>query len=133
MRRFAAICAAVCLLAALTAACGQSDGNSAQDSGTRTATATATASPTAEPAPGGPSITIRGMGFSGPLTVAPGATITIVNDDEVEHSVTSRTKDLFDVHVDGKQRATLTAPTEPGDYAFYCIYHPAMKGTLTVK
>ena len=26
--------------------------------------------------------------------------------------------------------ATFTAPTQPGEYAFYCTYHPSMKGTL---
>ncbi|MGV0746317.1 cupredoxin domain-containing protein [Mycolicibacterium sp. XJ870] len=149
MKRMTMFCgafgAAVCLFAA---ACGQSD-TEVSDPGAATQTASPTeaspteaspteaspteASPTAEPAPGGPTITIEGMGFSGGLTVAPGAQITIVNNDEVEHSVTSRTADLFDVHVDGKQRATLTAPSEPGEYAFYCIYHPAMVGTLTVR
>jgi plastocyanin len=35
--------------------------------------------------------------------------------------------------VDGKGQKTLTAPTEPGEYAFHCKYHPSMHGTLTVK
>ncbi|WKG00939.1 cupredoxin domain-containing protein [Mycolicibacterium sp. HK-90] len=83
--------------------------------------------------PAGPTIAIEGMGFSSLGPVAPGTEITIVNNDEVEHSVTSRTKDLFDVHVDGKEQATLKAPDEPGEYAFYCLYHPAMLGTLTVR
>ena len=64
---------------------------------------------------------------------SPGTEITIINNDEVEHSVTSRTKGLFDVHVEGKGRATLTAPQDAGEYAFYCLYHPAMLGTLTVR
>ncbi|BBX37295.1 plastocyanin [Mycolicibacterium mageritense DSM 44476 = CIP 104973] len=123
------LCVAACLAVVLTAACDQPGSTATRESGTDTMTA----SPTPEPPPSGPAITIAGMGFSGSLTVPPGATVTVVNDDEVEHSVTSRTKDLFDVHVDGKKRATFTAPSEPGDYAFYCIYHPAMKGTLTVS
>jgi plastocyanin len=129
MKRIATLCATVCLAVAVIAGCGQSDSTANREAGTDTLTA----SPTAEPAPSGPTITIEGMGFSGGLTVAPGAQITIVNNDEVEHSVTARDDELFDVHVDGKQRATLTAPTEPGEYAFYCVYHPAMIGTLTVK
>ena len=28
---------------------------------------------------------------------------------------------------------TLTAPSQPGEYPFYCVYHPNMKGTLIVK
>ncbi|MGZ8747559.1 MAG: cupredoxin domain-containing protein, partial [Mycobacterium sp.] len=35
--------------------------------------------------------------------------------------------------VDGGEQGTLTAPAEPGEYAFYCVYHPSMKGTLIVK
>jgi plastocyanin len=30
-------------------------------------------------------------------------------------------------------KATFTAPTQPGEYAFYCTYHPSMKGTLIVQ
>ena len=73
------------------------------------------------------------MAFGEPLTVAPGAEISIVNNDAAEHSVTSQTAGSFDVHVDGNQKGTLTAPTQPGEYAFYCVYHPSMKGTLIVK
>jgi plastocyanin len=73
------------------------------------------------------------MSFGAPLTVPPGAQITIKNDDSAEHSVTSDTAGKFDVEVEGKEQGTLTAPTEPGDYAFHCTYHPSMHGTLTVK
>jgi len=59
--------------------------------------------------------------------------VTIKNDDTVEHSVTSDDKGKFDVHVDGGEQGTLTAPTEPGEYTFYCVYHPSMKSTLIVK
>ena len=72
------------------------------------------------------------MNFGEPVTVPAGAQITIKNDDSAEHSVTSQTAGQFDVHVDGNEQGTLTAPTEPGEYAFYCVYHPSMKGTLIV-
>jgi plastocyanin len=39
----------------------------------------------------------------------------------------------FDVHLAGNGEATFTAPTQPGEYAFYCTYHPSMKGTLMVQ
>ncbi|OMC36917.1 plastocyanin [Mycobacterium sp. GA-1841] len=120
MNRLAMVVAAVCLGTWLIVACGQAEHTGPQQSAV-------------QPAPGGPTITIAGMGFSKALTVAPGTQINIVNDDEVEHSVTSREKGVFDVHVDGKDRATLTAPEKPGQYTFYCLYHPAMVGTLTVS
>ena len=80
-----------------------------------------------------PTITIENMAFGEPLTVAPGAEIDIVNNDSVEHSVTSDTAGAFDVEVDGKKKGTLTAPSAPGEYPFHCKYHPNMKGTLIVK
>ena len=57
------------------------------------ASATATAA--------GPTITIADMKFSAPLTVAPGATVTVVNSDGPEHSVTADSGNAFDVDVDG--------------------------------
>jgi plastocyanin len=88
---------------------------------------------TGGPAAEGPTITISGMAFGAPLTVSPGAAITIVNDDTVEHSVTSDPKGAFDTHVNGGEQKTFTAPTKPGDYPFICVYHANMHGTLTVK
>lgn len=132
--------ALVWLVVVAATACGQS---STQEEPTGE-TATATASPTpsaqtpattpASPAsPAGATITISGMSFGEPVTVAPGAQVAIINDDSAEHSVTSETGGAFDVHVDGGQQSTLAAPTQPGEYAFYCIYHPSMKGTLIVR
>ncbi|OBC06222.1 plastocyanin [Mycobacterium sp. 852013-50091_SCH5140682] len=122
------VCCAAAALAFGVVACSNSQTTAGRD----TAAAT-TGSPVPPPAPGTPVITISGMGYSAPITVAPGAQITIVNDDEVAHTVTSRTKGLFDVHVGGKQRALLTAPADPGEYGFVCTYHPAMVSNLTVK
>jgi plastocyanin len=137
MKRFGLFWAALCLVAAVATACG---GSSSSTEETGTGTATATASPTGTeaatnaPAPAGAvTITITNMSFGEPITVPPGAQITIKNDDSAEHSVTSDTAGKFDVHVDGKEQGTLTAPTEPGEYAFHCVYHPSMHGTLIVK
>ena len=128
MYRLAVLVVSLFLLAGTTVACGQANSPSGHGGHSETVT---TSPGTAMPA--GPVIAIEGMGFSALGPVAPGTEITIVNKDEVEHSVTSRTKGAFDVHVDGNGRATLTAPQEPGEYPFYCLYHPAMLGTLTVK
>jgi plastocyanin len=140
MKKFLLFAAALCV-ALTVAACGESSTTSQeQDTGTATATgspttaAQATATTTAaapEPA-GAATITIVDMNFGEPLTVPAGAQITIKNDDSAEHSVTSQTAGQFDVHVDSNEQGTLTAPTEPGEYAFYCVYHPSMKGTLIV-
>jgi plastocyanin len=78
-------------------------------------------------------MTIASMNFGAPISVPPGSQIAIKNDDSVEHSVTSDTAGKFSVDVDGNEQGTLTVPTEPGEYAFHCKYHPSMHGTLTVK
>jgi plastocyanin len=137
MKRFGLFCAAMCLAAAFATACG---GSSTSTQEKETGTATATASPTAtEGQTSGPAaasaatITIASMSFGDPVTVSPGAQLAITNKDSVEHSVTSDTADKFSVDVDGNEEGTLTAPTEPGEYAFHCKYHPSMHGTLIVK
>jgi plastocyanin len=130
--------AAVGLVAAIVTACG--GGSTTTEETTPTAaTTTATTTPAygapepGAPAPGGATITIENNSFGEPLTVAPGAEITVANNDSAEHSVTSQTAGAFDLHVDGRQKATLVAPTQPGEYQFYCTYHPSMKSTLIVK
>jgi len=134
MKRFGLFWAAICLTAALATACGGSS-NVSSESQSSTATATASGSE-ASGAPATASaatITIGEMSYGEPVTVPPGAQIAIKNNDSVEHSVTSDTADKFTVDVDGNEQGTLTAPTEPGSYAFHCKYHPSMHGTLIVK
>lgn len=135
MKKILLLCMAVCLAVAV-AACASESSYSTSEGDTGTATATASPETTSAAAPAetaGPTITMANMSFGEPITVAPGATVTVKNDDSAEHSVTSETEGKFDVHVDAGEQGTLTAPTEPGEYAFYCVYHPNMKGTLIVK
>lgn len=121
MKRILLLCATVCLAAALTA-CGSESSYTTTEGDTGTATATAspeTTSAGAEAA--GPTITMANMSFGEPITVAPGAQITVKNDDSAEHSVTSRAEGQFDVHVDAGEQGSFSAPLEPGEYAFYCV------------
>ena len=126
MKKIGTFLAAMTVVAALVTACGES-------SSTTQATDKAMASENSPTEVAGPTITIADMAFGQPLTVAPGTQINIANNDSVEHSVTSQTAGAFDVHVDGGEKKTLTAPSQPGEYPFYCVYHPNMKGTLIVK
>ncbi|OBF33544.1 plastocyanin [Mycobacterium sp. ACS1612] len=122
MKRFGFFLAAVCLIGALITACGGST-----DSATASPTATTPAEASAA------TITIADMNYGQPVTVPPGAKITVKNNDSVEHSVTSDAADKFGMDVDGNEQGVLTAPTEPGEFAFHCKYHPSMHGTLIVK
>lgn len=128
MKKICSLWAAIIVIAALATACGGSSGTSQT-----TDTATSSAAASESPAAAGATLTIEGMAFGEPLTVAPGTEITIANNDSAEHSVTSDTAGAFDVEVDGHEKKTLTAPTQPGEYPFHCKYHPNMKGTLIVK
>jgi plastocyanin len=133
MKKTCTFWAAMILIAGIATACG---GSKSTDETTDTATATSSATATSENSPtatAGATITIENMAFGEPLTIAPGAEIAVVNNDSVEHSVTSDTAGAFDVEVDGKEKGTLAAPSQPGEYPFHCKYHPNMKGTLTVK
>ncbi|MBC9030855.1 cupredoxin domain-containing protein [Sphingomonas sp. JC676] len=59
-----------------------------------------------------------------------GDTITWVNRDTVPHTATARDKS-FDVRVQQGQSVSMVVK-KAGSIAFYCIYHPGMRGTLTV-
>jgi plastocyanin len=134
MMKIGSLAGALLLLGAMATACSSTQAPSSGN-GSSSAPAAMTGSPaeSSAPAAAGPTITISGMAFGEPLTVAPGATITIVNKDTMEHSVTSKPESGFSTDVDGGEQATFTAPTKPGEYPFICKYHPNMLGTLTVK
>ena len=97
MKRFGLFWAALCLVAAFATACGGSS-NSTYESPSGTATATASGSEvTNAPASSGTAtMMIMNMSFGEPVTVPPGAQITIKNDDSAEHSVTSDAAGKFD-------------------------------------
>lgn len=67
------------------------------------------------------------------LTVKPGATVTVKNQDSVTHTVTAAGKAFDSGDVTSSKTMTFTAPGQPGTYSFICSIHPYMKGTLTVK
>ena len=78
-------------------------------------------------------IEIKDFQYTGPESVAPGATIEVRNDDSAAHTVTSDDDAFEEVIVEGGQTATFTAPTEPGTYPYVCTFHPGMESTLVVK
>ncbi|RDH79128.1 plastocyanin [Mycolicibacterium moriokaense] len=132
MKKIGMFLAAGALLVGVVTACGGSGGTS-EATTTAAASSGAATSDNTPTANAGATITIENMSFGDPLTVAPGAKISIANNDSVEHSVTSNTAGLFDQDVEGHMKAMMTAPSQPGEYPFHCSYHPSMKGTLIVK
>ncbi|WP_030182734.1 cupredoxin domain-containing protein [Streptomyces violaceorubidus] len=95
-----------------------------------------TASTTTGPSAGsGTRVTISDFKFQpASLTVSPGATITVVNDDTTTHTLTATKSGAFDTgDIDPGKSATFSAPSKPGDFPYDCTIHPFMKGTLTVE
>lgn len=132
-----ALGASLVLLTAL-AGCSGGGGGSSSSSSTPSASKTAS-SPSSSPSPskgGRATITISDFTFKpSKLTVAPGAKVTVVNEDSATHTVTATDKDKsFDTgDIAGGEKATFTAPSTAGSYSYECTIHPFMKATLIVK
>ena len=75
----------------------------------------------------------NGQSFSpASFTVKAGTTVTWVNKDGTEHTVTSKGSSLFDsgnVPTGGTFSYTFR---QPGTYTYYCTLHPWMTGTIVV-
>lgn len=77
-------------------------------------------------------ITVRDFAYELPSSVAPGATVTVVNEGEATHAVTAQDRATFEAVVAGGEATTFIAPEVPGAYPIICTYHPEISGTLIV-
>jgi plastocyanin len=126
VRAIQAKAAVLLMMALIVGGCGSGAGSPAASSGPGAATGTVAA--------GAPAITIKDFGYGAPMTVPPGAVVTVTNMDSAGHTVTADRDQTFDVDVQGSGgTATFTAPSAPGSYPYHCTYHPNMRGTLIVK
>jgi plastocyanin len=66
------------------------------------------------------------------LTVAPGVTVTWVNQDDVPHTVVSTEKKFRSMALDTGDRFSFTF-TDAGAYPYFCSVHPMMTGKVIVK
>jgi spore coat protein A, manganese oxidase len=114
-------------------------------SASATPTPTPTPSPTPTPnAPSSATIIIghnaRVTGYQTPtITLAGGGSLSVVNEDNMEHTVTANdkadNKPLLNVYVDPGSTALISRASRlaPGTYKFHCSFHPQnMRGTLTI-
>jgi plastocyanin len=92
----------------------------------------ATPSAATSVAEGAALITIADFGYTTTGTIEPGGEVTITNQDNVGHTVTSDEDGVFDITVAPGQSVTFTAPDEPGDYPYHCTPHPNMVSVLSV-
>ena len=80
-------------------------------------------------------VSIQNFAFNPPnTTVAPGTTVTWVNNDQAPHTVTATNPaGAFDSGtLQPGQRFSHTFTTV-GTKAYHCEIHPSMKGSVTVK
>ena len=81
------------------------------------------------------SVEIKNFAFSpATLTVKPGVKITVTNQDNVGHTLTTDDGKSFDTGILSQGKSTtITAPAQAGSYSFHCTPHPYMKGISVVK
>jgi plastocyanin len=83
--------------------------------------------------PGAQTVTIENMQFTpAHLSVHRGGRIVWVNKDLFPHTVTAANKAFDSGSIDAGSSWTYRAD-KPGEYAYSCTFHPAMKATLTVQ
>src|SRR3954452_13365717 len=118
------LAAAAAVLGLVAAGCGSSNDNSSSSS---------SSSPSSAPATKG-AIRMQNIAFSPKAkTVKVGQEVTWVNDDDVDHNVTTTggaakfASDNF-----GKGGTYSFTPTKPGTIQYTCTLHPGMDATLTV-
>ena len=81
----------------------------------------------------GPTVKISNFTFSPQtLTVAPGTTVTWVNDDDVPHTVTAVDRSFKSKPLDTGDKFTFTF-AKAGEYAYFCSIHPMMTAKVVVK
>ncbi len=106
---------------------------------TLAACSSATVSPSTHPAVSGgrsvtsSSIVIKNFSFSpDSISVEPGATVTVENEDGVAHTLTSDNGAFNTGTVNAGSTAHFTAPAKPGSYPYRCSIHQFMTGSLVV-
>src|SRR5215207_630407 len=81
------------------------------------------------------SVNVQNFAFDPPnIVVAPGTTVTWVNNDRAPHTVTATDPaGAFDSRTLRPGQSFSFTFTQPGtSYAYYCAIHPSMTGTVTV-
>ncbi len=109
------------------AGCGGGDDTDSTPSGSTSGSAAASAS-------GPQAVTIVDYTYKpADLTVPAGTTVEFTNEDSTPHTATSKQSGAFETgSIDTGKSAKVTLE-EPGTYAYYCAFHPFMKGTVTVE
>jgi plastocyanin len=69
----------------------------------------------------------------GTVTVPRGTTVSFTNRDSTPHTATSKESGLFESgSIDTGKTGEVTLE-ESGTFAYYCLFHPFMKGVIVVE
>lgn len=91
------------------------------------------APPAASPVAGGASVRIANLAYDPPtITIPPGTTVTWSNDDVTPHTVTAVDGQFDSGIFDPGASFSWTFP-EPGTFAYQCLLHPNMQGSVVVE
>jgi plastocyanin len=78
-------------------------------------------------------VKIENFAFSpAEIVIKPGDTVTFENEDAVKHSATADDESFDTKLIAQHEKVTITFDQE-GQFTYYCMPHPAMTGTITVK
>jgi plastocyanin len=79
-------------------------------------------------------VTIRDYVYEPAEIVVPkGTTVTFANRDSTPHTATSKASGAFESgSIRGGASGKVTLQ-KTGTFAYYCLFHPFMKGTITVE
>ena len=67
------------------------------------------------------------------VTVPAGTTVTFSNRDSAPHTATSKEAGAFESGtIEGGESGRVVLG-EAGTFAYYCLFHPFMKGTVVVE
>lgn len=141
MKTFKPASLALVALLALGACGGDSGSDTASDDTPTTAVGeeTATTAAPEDTEPGstgqsaqGDSISIANFAFDpDDLEAAPGAEITVTNNDDAVHTLTAVDKSVDTGNIEKGKSATITTP-QSGELAYFCSIHEYMKGVIRV-
>ncbi|MGI8532664.1 MAG: cupredoxin domain-containing protein [Geodermatophilaceae bacterium] len=137
-RRRLVLAGALASVALALAGCSSGGGTTAGSGSTPTAAGSpsatgSTAAGSSQGTTAEATITIKDFAYGDPLTVAPGTTVTVINEDSAPHNANDAAGAFSEPVLQQGESATFVAPSEPGTYNLICTVHPQMSGELIVS
>jgi plastocyanin len=121
-RQVGAACLLLAVVAALLGGCGSNAGGTNQSSSGLSETQ------------GNRTVTIQDYTYKpASITVPKGTTVIFTNRDSTPHTATSKKSRVFESgSIDTGKTGKITLE-KTGTFAYYCVFHPFMKGTIVIE